>query len=188
MDRLTNMQSDVRKPHQVTLLFSPFSGASHRRRRHAGGRPVTWAAAPPPEVQSWAELGPDRNWRPPPLQSRQGHYWLFYCQVPEKLTGGHVFSYGTISSHTRLQTGTIVFILRHSVCFDGPVLTKTRAVLFTASASQQLLSKTAGHIGISLINTEGRREGRARKRGGVGGRGGGTWGWRLNEYWQMQQC
>lgn len=109
-----------------------FSGASHWCRRHAGSRAVTWAAASPPEIQTWAELGRDRNDDSPPLQSQQGHYRLFYCQVPEKLTVGHVFSY---SSHTRPQTGTIVFILRHSVCFDGPVLTKMLTVLFTASAS-----------------------------------------------------
>lgn len=38
-------------------------------------------------------------------------------------------------------------------------MTKTLAALFTASVPQQLLSKkTAGHIGISFINTERGRE------------------------------
>lgn len=73
-----------------------------------------------------------------------------------------------------------MFILRHSVCFDGveikeggEVLTKTLTALFTASASQQLLSKTAGHIGISFINTEGEKErGCVREGGKARGDGG----------------
>lgn len=52
------------------------------------------------------------------------------------------------------------------MCFDGAVLTKTLTALFTASAPEQLLSKTAGHIGIRFINTEGKE-----KRGREGGRG-----------------
>lgn len=52
-----------------------------------------------------------------------------------------------------------MFILRHSVCFDGAVLTKTLTALFTASAPEQLLSKTVGHIGIRFINTEGKEKG-----------------------------
>lgn len=89
-----------RRRHQISLL--PFSGASRRRRGHAGSWLVTWAAAPPPEVQSRAELGPDRNYNPPPLQSQQGHHRLFYRQVPEELTGGHVFSH---SPHMRQWDG-----------------------------------------------------------------------------------
>lgn len=121
----------------IKSLLCLSSGASHWSRRHAGSRPVTWAAATPPEVQPRAELGPDGDGGSPLLQSRQGHHRLLYCQVPEKLTGGHVFLSQRRQPLTlrRLQTGTIMFILRHSVCFDGAVLTKTLAALFTASAS-----------------------------------------------------
>lgn len=151
------------KHHQITVQRFVFSsGASHRCRRHARSWPVTWAAAPPPEVQPWAELGRDRNGSSPPLQSRQGHYWLFYCQVPEKLNGGHVFS---SRSHTGVQTGTAVFILWNCVHWRGGVDRGTLA------APEQLLSETAGHIGISFINTESKE-----KRGRVWrARGDGDW-------------
>lgn len=107
------------------LCFS--SGASHRRRRHAGSRPVTWAAATPPEVQPRAELGPDGDGGSPLLQSRQGHHRLLYCQVPEKLTGGHVFSHSTVSPHTaetadwnnRVYITTLCVLWRGSVDKDA---------------------------------------------------------------------
>lgn len=49
------------------------------------------------------------------------------------------------------------------------VLTKMRAVEFTASVCEQLLCVTAGHIGISFINSQSSRE-------GLMGRGGQTRG------------
>lgn len=124
------------------------SGAAHRRRRHAGSQAVTWAAAPPPEVQPRAELGPGWNGSAPLLPSWQGHYWVFYRQVPEKLTRGHVLS---------LPRLTRVFTLRHSVCIDGAVLTKTLTALFTASAPEQLLSKNCGPYRDKLHKHRGER-------------------------------
>lgn len=64
------------------------SGAARWRRRHAGSRAGTRAAAPPPEVQPRAELGPGGERRRPPLSSRHGHHWLLYRQLPEELRPG----------------------------------------------------------------------------------------------------
>lgn len=63
------------------------------------------------------------------------------------------------------------------------VLTKMLAAEFTASACEQLLCGTAGHIGISSINSRGSREGLTGREGGAD-----TWGRsRVQAHWQMQQ-
>lgn len=80
------------------------------------------AAASPPEVQSGVELGSDRRLRPAPVQGRQGHYWVFYRQVSEKLTAGVCFWEQTC------------LYCNGAACFDVLALTKS-SLLFTGSAS-----------------------------------------------------
>lgn len=124
-------------------------GAPYRSRRHAGSWAVAWTAAPPPEVPPRAELGPEGNGGPSPPQSQQGHHWVLYRQVPENLTRGHVFVL------TSLQTGTAVFILGRRHASVGRCWQKTLVLLPRHSCSL----KTAGHVGISSVNTETRKEG-----------------------------